>query len=70
MLILDGKKYYSREEMIVKMEKEISDFIESIKVANGIMFIESAEEVEAIKNYYILAAEGLKEKLNKLKENK
>ena len=70
MLILDGKKYYSREEMIVKMEKEISDFIESIKVTNGIMFIEPAEGVEAIKNYYILAAEGLKEQLNKLKETK
>lgn len=69
MLILDGKKYYTREEKIAKMEKEINDFIESIKLANGIAYIESAEGVEEIKKYYILIAEGLKEELNKLKEN-
>ena len=70
MLILDGKKHYTREEMILKMEKEVNDFINSIKLANGIAYIESAEEVEAIKSYYLLAAKGIKDSLNKLKENK
>lgn len=69
MIEIDGLKFYTKKEKIQQLEKRIDDLIESINLANGIPYIKSDEEVEAIKNYYLFIAKGLKEELNKLKEN-